>query len=1522
PYMIKGRTFPIVPNDLDIRDEVGAWQVDKYAAVSFVESSFNETTGELEFKAAEFDPKCGISVHVDAWKLDGGQCAQQYKVNVEIKQSCYGTPGLYTRGAIGDIEDFEGTFHPKFWEYSRSDSDFNIVWNNDEGAPRRRVWAADGRLFQGLKDINEAESVRLQPGTQMCATIPQTGIIVLDVMQPTAGQGGYTINGGSKIEFTNGENTIEVEACDEICILCRGTDENGITIRDFVYSEADVTDGPLEALDADGYWKCEFWVVDLDTLPPTVECKLDYANEDFVDEENSLVYVPTSSHDCAAHTYIPPVKVVDDWSGVKIVKAIIPGINTIVMERGDEPNCWVSHKQIKIPHGDIETPIYYEAFDSCHRIGRDTCYMKVKDLTRPVPVCDKGVIVGLSGKKVWVDAETFDEGSWDNCGIALKLARRTDWYEHCIDLCDDVTATCWNEHYDTIYCANLEEDKHIDPVEAHYYKTMKWLKEDGRPCTDLIWNAWKYDLCKYATLHCVDHKYDVDEHYFRKLAKEVTCPDPVFENELGTGNGGRFGADDEDAAFDLFGDIGGGWSDAVPFDCEDACKNVTVELLVVDYWCNWAKCWENVWVEDKTPVTVKHDVEDLEITCGAYKEKKYDFPHSDHPVSIQHIVDLAKDGDQYALSHLDSLFGGYEKVWVDEYGNTPARKKGLYWDQECECDEFTEKKKVYDEHLGYVWETVAYDSCWVEHDSITPYWGQVVVNCAAYCDQEVWCDFDHCGQGYIFRKWKFVPGCTYDDKQSHPLDTITRKQVIWVGNNCELDKGMFYKPDDTMVVACGIEYDDAGNATGALDPEVLGAPEYMFDDDCRIVGITHSDKVFKIVGGDEACYKIVRSWHFMDWCYLGGKPENDQFWWLNPEYEGRKLHWEQKIIVRDTTPPVCTFAEELDVVDAPGCYYTLDQDVMVSDACGVLNYYWELHSIKGSEKTLIEDGEGEFEEGDTSMFNITVADLGTGDYKLKVRVRDECQNEHYCEDDFEVIAGKKPAAICITSLTAELTPWDIDQDGTIDSAKATIWAAEFNSSSEPACGSTGSLEYRIEIIDGVDDDTFEEDSTSLSVSCEHVGNLMIRLWVIDPSGSFDFCDVILVVQNNMGGCGDNSRANNTIVGSIANELNESVEQVEVRAELENGQVLNYLTTASGAYAFAAALGLDVKVTPVKDVADLNGITTLDLVKIQKHILAKEELTSMYRKVAADANADGKINTVDLIQLRKLILGKEDKLPENTSWRFFDAEESKEQYSINAIDGLMQLNWVGVKIGDVNLDSDPSRSAGRSSNNMVMSLEDEIMTAGNQYKVAFRAGAFNDISGFQYTLRFDEKAVNVADISMGNAIALSEENFNLDQVAEGIITSSWNSFEGVTMPENEVLFTLTLEAKQGAQLSDVLAVNSSKTAAEAYNSLDQVASVALSFDNAKLISNEFALFQNNPNPFMESTVIGFNLPSESAVTLTIFDITGKAVYTTEGDFAKGYNQFSVQAKDLGAQGVVYYQIDTEDFTATKKMIVVE
>jgi len=253
---------------------------------------------------------------------------------------------------------------------------------------------------------------------------------------------------------------------------------------------------------------------------------------------------------------------------------------------------------------------------------------------------------------------------------------------------------------------------------------------------------------------------------------------------------------------------------------------------------------------------------------------------------------------------------------------------------------------------------------------------------------------------------------------------------------------------------------------------------------------------------------------------------------------------------------------------------------------------------------------------------------------------------------------------------------------------------------------------------------------------------------------------------------------------------------------------------------------------------------------------------------------------------------------------------------------MELDWVGVKIGDVNIDNDPSRSAGRVNKSLVFDVDDEQLIAGSQYKVTLQTSNFTDITGYQFTLQSDPGAVKIVGVEFSEeGLGVSEDNFNLNLIAQGVITTSWNTAEGITLPAGEDVFTLVLEAQKNISLSEVMTVNSTVTKAEAYNSADQLHDVSLSFGGTATVEAGFALYQNEPNPFKESTVIGFSLPESMSANLTVYDVTGKVLKSIEGDFVKGYNQVSLDQKEVSTSGVLYYQLDTEDYTATRKMIII-
>ncbi len=89
-----------------------------------------------------------------------------------------------------------------------------------------------------------------------------------------------------------------------------------------------------------------------------------------------------------------------------------------------------------------------------------------------------------------------------------------------------------------------------------------------------------------------------------------------------------------------------------------------------------------------------------------------------------------------------------------------------------------------------------------------------------------------------------------------------------------------------------------------------------------------------------------------------------------------------------------------------------------------------------------------------------------------------------------------------------------------------------------------------------------------------------------------------------------------------------------------------------------------------------------------------------------------------------------------------------------------------------------------------------------------------------------------------------------------------------------------------------------------------------------VPESFMLKQNYPNPFNPSTVIMFSTPVDGNVSLTVYDITGKEVTKlVNGYKPKGNYTVNFEGSDLSG-GVYFYELKTDGFTETKKMLMVK
>jgi len=92
--------------------------------------------------------------------------------------------------------------------------------------------------------------------------------------------------------------------------------------------------------------------------------------------------------------------------------------------------------------------------------------------------------------------------------------------------------------------------------------------------------------------------------------------------------------------------------------------------------------------------------------------------------------------------------------------------------------------------------------------------------------------------------------------------------------------------------------------------------------------------------------------------------------------------------------------------------------------------------------------------------------------------------------------------------------------------------------------------------------------------------------------------------------------------------------------------------------------------------------------------------------------------------------------------------------------------------------------------------------------------------------------------------------------------------------------------------------------------------------AESIESKNRLNQNIPNPFINQTVIPIYLEKAQKGHLRITNLNGKVLKVIEQDFSQGYNEVQVNQSELGATGLIFYTLETAEFTATRKMLIIK
>jgi len=739
----------------------------------------------------------------------------------------------------------------------------------------------------------------------------------------------------------------------------------------------------------------------------------------------------------------------------------------------------------------------------------------------------------------------------------------------------------------------------------------------------------------------------------------------------------------------------------------------------------------------------------------------------------------------------------------------------------------------------------------------------------------------------------------------------------------------------------------------------VGEP-YWEEATCNLVGVSLEADTFLFEDG--ACYKILNHWSVINWCVYDP---------TNPA-AGGKYEYTQTIKIIDTVDPVVTVADSLCFAVTGEC---VSADVSMSGSatddgdCGSEWISWDVSIDAYADWTedfhYATSNPAVLPNGDPNPYHI--AKTGNGEdatitlpdgipssgiwHRAVWRAYDGCGNTSSVTRYFQIIDKKAPTPYCLNLSTAVMSNGEVE-----------LWAIDFNVGSFDNCTDSDNLLFTFTDVAPPPRDDTEYDSNSdlmwyngtfwfydstngdyekiddyggdthrwepglrsaskvfKSEDADSVGIITVPIFVWDETGNNDFCLVNIRLVNN------NSSNSSELSGHIATEQKQPVENLttQITSDLPGFPKFG-ASDKEGDYAFNSLItNSDYSIVAYSNEDYLNGVSTLDLVLIQRHILGLQYLDSPYKMIAADVNNDNQITALDLIELRKLILGIYKELPETNSWISVDSNQklsldnpwayNRSLNFENLADDYDEADLIALKIGDVNNSAittlDQKRPEAVSLNVIDLIYDDKHIGAGEVIDLQLYSNS-SELVAYQLTLAipgFEPLNIDGAGFNEGNLGIMSDR-----------LTLSCN--ERFALGVGTIL-TLQLKALVSQKVGDKIQINSDITKAEAY--LGEELKVIDISTSSSLEKEQYNLLQNSPNPFKDKTTISYTLPANELVKMEFFDVSGKLLYIIKLNGQKGINNFELNASKLNTNNsIIYYALTTDKFTATKKMLILK
>lgn len=702
----------------------------------------------------------------------------------------------------------------------------------------------------------------------------------------------------------------------------------------------------------------------------------------------------------------------------------------------------------------------------------------------------------------------------------------------------------------------------------------------------------------------------------------------------------------------------------------------------------------------------------------------------------------------------------------------------------------------------------------------------------------------------------------------------TCQQTIMIENGSPLLESQVSFPENYAVTNCT---SSADLLPANLPTTPINYSEPIINNNsCINVAFSYSDEVFEVNQASSVCFKINRTWAIMDWCNNGAVTFSDM----------------QIIEVTDNAAPVITCPDNFNIdVSGGACDTTiLLMSPMIDDCSDNVNL------------VVLSDlgiGFGPFPDVMPGIYNVTYF------------ASDACGNQSNCTMTITIEETVPPVFTCGDGMILDIGP-----DGTV-----TLFASTFNEGSFDNCTASEDLLFSF---------TPTPADSMLLFDCDDSGlTAFITVWTTDEAGNQNTCSTDVSINGNVPACEDPLVS---VTGMIFTEEDFPINAVMMSV---TGTTDPSMTTGlDGIFEFMELpIGGDFSIVPTKDLNVVNGVTSLDLSIISRHILNIQLIDSPYKMIAADVNDSGTISTTDVVAARKVILQSATTFPNgNPSWRFVAAdyefinpsnpfnEDFPEVVNFNNLTEPMMADFIGIKIGDVNCSSNPAFLLGaddRSGEAFPLMIENRVVEAGQTFTVDFKIENGQTPRSLQFALQFS-KNLDFQNINNG---WMKAENIGTTELSDHILKTAWYGSEANS---DEPVLSLTFIAKEDIQLNEAFAIEETRMKSEAAFGNDAyiIQAIDLAFSEVVATTDEWTLRQNAPNPFQNTTRIGIEVAKATKAILRVTDLFGNQVYQTQNELTIGEYYFDIHSSELPAAGIYLYEVETNFGIKSGKMVFIK